>query len=48
MEWSCFVGSGAVWSSPKHALMIIIIIYASFVHVCLLPRFGKEVVLDKI
>jgi hypothetical protein len=21
MEWSCFCGSGAAWSSPKHALI---------------------------
>jgi hypothetical protein len=20
LEWSCFFGSGAAWSSPKHAL----------------------------
>jgi hypothetical protein len=20
LEWSCFIGSGAAWSSPKHAL----------------------------
>jgi hypothetical protein len=20
LEWSCFFGSGAVWSSPKHAI----------------------------
>jgi hypothetical protein len=22
LEWSCFCGSGAAWSSPKHALII--------------------------
>jgi hypothetical protein len=21
LEWSCFFGSGAAWSSPKHALI---------------------------
>jgi hypothetical protein len=23
LEWSCFFGSGAAWSSPKHALKAI-------------------------
>jgi hypothetical protein len=23
MEWSCFCGSGAAWSSPQHALSIL-------------------------
>jgi hypothetical protein len=22
LEWSCFFGSGAAWSSPKHALNV--------------------------
>jgi hypothetical protein len=23
LEWSCFCGSGAAWSSPKHALNLL-------------------------
>jgi hypothetical protein len=26
LEWSCFFGSGAAWSSPKHALNVLFIV----------------------
>jgi hypothetical protein len=30
LEWSYFFGSGAVWSSPKHALIFYILFFFTF------------------